>query len=106
MPPAAPTPQQRADFDYLVLTSLVLVSWELLVHFFQDLHYLRSKGWYRRPVIVANFLQRYGAFVVIVAEANIRLGRPSSCYAAGLVSLTVGGVVVLPAISLIYLFRV
>lgn len=106
MAPRPPTAQQRADFDYVLLTSLVLVSWELLVHFFQDLEYLRTKGWYRRPVIVAHFLQRYGAFVVIVAEANIRLGNPSSCYAAGMVSLVVGGVIVLPSISLIYLFRV
>ncbi|KAF8867995.1 hypothetical protein CPB84DRAFT_1697748, partial [Gymnopilus junonius] len=48
----------------------------------------------------------YGAFIMIVAEANIHLGRPSSCYTAGLVSLTFGGVIVLPAISLIYLYRV
>jgi len=106
MPPSPPTAQQRANFDYLVLTSLVLVSWELLLHFFQDLAYLRTKGWYRRPVMWAYFLQRYGAFAVLVAQANIRLGKPPSCYAAGMVSLVVGGVIVLPSISLIYLYRV
>ncbi|KAF9263044.1 hypothetical protein L218DRAFT_973238 [Marasmius fiardii PR-910] len=106
MPPAPPTQQQLRDFEYIVVTALVLVSWELLVHLFQDLSYLRMKGWYKRPVIWAYFLQRYGAFTVIVAQSNIRLGHPSSCYAAGMVSLTVGGVIVLPAISLIYLYRV
>lgn len=106
MPSAPPTPQQVANSAYVVVTSLVLVSWEILVHLFQDLSYLRTKGWYRRPVIWAYFLQRYGAFVVIVSQANIRLGSPPSCYAAGIISLTVGGVIVLPSVSLIYVYRV
>jgi len=107
MPPAPPTTQQLANFEYAVVAALMLVSWELLVHGFQDLNYLRRiKVLWRRPVMWAYFIQRYGAFVVIVAQANIRLGKHTDCHAAGLVSLIVGGVFVLPSISLIYLYRV
>ncbi|KXN87000.1 hypothetical protein AN958_09343 [Leucoagaricus sp. SymC.cos] len=107
MPPAPPTAQQKANFEYAVVAALMLVSWELLVHGFQDLNYLRRiKTLWRRPVMWAYFIQRYGAFAVIVAQANIRLGKHTDCHAAGLVSLIVGGVFVLPSISLIYLYRV
>lgn len=106
MPPSPPSPQLRADFDYIALTSLVLVSWEILVHLFQDFTYLRTPRLYRRPVMWAYFLQRYCAFAVVLSETLIRIGHPSNCYAAGLVSLIAGGVFVLPSISLIYLYRV
>lgn len=107
MPPSPSTAQQRLNFDYVALASLVLVSWEILVHFLQDIAYLRNfKKLYRRPVMWAYFIQRYGAFIVVLAETIIRIGHPKSCYSAGLASLIVGGVFVLPSISLIYLFRV
>ncbi|EAU93633.1 hypothetical protein CC1G_02863 [Coprinopsis cinerea okayama7 len=105
-PPGAPTPQQRNNFNYMALTSLVLVSWEIILHAAQDFKYLRAKGWWKRPVLWAYFLQRYGAFIVIMSQVNIRLGNPSNCYAFGKVSLTFGGAVVLPSVSLIYLYRV
>lgn len=105
-PPPPSILQQIKNANYMVVVGLVLISWELLVHLFQDISYLRTKGWYKRPVVWSYFLQRYGAFVVLVCQANIELGHPSSCYAAGLISLIVGGVIVLPSISLIYLYRV
>ncbi|EPQ52657.1 hypothetical protein GLOTRDRAFT_16390, partial [Gloeophyllum trabeum ATCC 11539] len=104
--PAPPTPQQRLDFDYIALTAVVLVSWEIALHLWQDFNYLRTPRWYRRPVIWAYFIQRYGAFAVVIAETLIRIGHPKSCHAAGLVALTVGGVGVLPSVSLIYFYRV
>ncbi|KAH6918462.1 hypothetical protein BKA70DRAFT_1136529 [Coprinopsis sp. MPI-PUGE-AT-0042] len=88
------------------LVALVLVSWEILVHIPQDIRYVRTKGWWKRPVLWAYFLQRYGALIVITAMVNIQYGRFTNCYAWGLVSLTLGGVVVLPSVSLIYLYRV
>ncbi|KZT24133.1 hypothetical protein NEOLEDRAFT_1068144 [Neolentinus lepideus HHB14362 ss-1] len=106
MPASAPSPQQRTDFDYIALTAVVLVSWEIALHLWQDLIYLRTAKWYKKPVFWAYFIQRYGAFAVVIAETLIRIGHPKSCHAAGLVSLTVGGVGVLPSVSLIYFFRV
>ncbi|KAH6903449.1 hypothetical protein BKA70DRAFT_1301011 [Coprinopsis sp. MPI-PUGE-AT-0042] len=104
--PPAPTPEQRAVFQQMGLVALVLVSWEILVHLPQDIRYLRSKGWWKRPVLWAYFLQRYSALMVNTAQVNIRFGHFTNCYAWSMVSLTLGGVVVLPCVSLIYLYRV
>ncbi|KAH8100410.1 hypothetical protein BXZ70DRAFT_1008418 [Cristinia sonorae] len=106
MPPTPPSPQQRANFNYMALTAVVLVSWELAVHFFQDLDYLRTKKLWKRPVMWAYFFQRYGAFVVVSCEAVIRLSTGADCHAAGLAALITGGVFVLPSVSLIFFYRV
>ncbi|TFK49586.1 hypothetical protein OE88DRAFT_1632704, partial [Heliocybe sulcata] len=106
MPTSAPSLQQHTDFDYIALTAVVLVSWEIILHLWQDMIYLRTAKWYKRPVFYAYFIQRYGAFAVVISETTIRIGHPKSCRAAALVSLVVGGVGVLPCISLIYFFRV
>ncbi|KAG2008863.1 hypothetical protein CC2G_014249 [Coprinopsis cinerea AmutBmut pab1-1] len=103
---SVPTAQQRANFSYMALSSLVLVSWEIILHLPQDFKYLRTHGWWKRPILWAYFLQRYGAFIVNMAQVNIRLGNPPNCYDYGKLSLTFGGAVVLPSVSLIYLYRV
>ncbi|EAU89732.2 hypothetical protein CC1G_07457 [Coprinopsis cinerea okayama7 len=102
---SVPTAQQRANFSYMALSSLVLVSWEIILHLPQDFKYLRTHGWWKRPILWAYFLQRYGAFIVNMAQVNIRLG----CAASGSLSLILSTDVVLaqhPPISLIYLYRV
>ncbi|EAU93563.1 hypothetical protein CC1G_02793 [Coprinopsis cinerea okayama7 len=105
-PPGVPTEEQRANVNYITLASFVLVTWEIVLHSPLDLKYLRMKDAWKSPVIWAYFLQRYGAWIVIMAQVNILLGTPGNCYAFGKVALTFGGAVVLPSVSLIYLYRV